>query len=587
MKFEISQKIICAAAIFIASSALGQTQVPVTFQAGQPALAADVNSNFTTLQSAINQNAGDILLVQNLSWMGDWQTSLVYAVNDLVQFQGSTYVAAQATSGTEDPTDAAFWSLIAAEGAVGPTGPQGPQGLQGVVGPQGLQGNQGDIGPQGPQGIDGPQGPVGPPAVIDSALVQTRVSGTCAVGSFVAAVAEDGSVTCANGSDLNDNTRYGATSLSSNTLGTNNAAFGFEALFSNTDGFTNAAFGTYALYSNTSGHRNVAVGSQALPLNTIGHRNIAVGMGALGSNTEGNFNTAIGGGGTLADNVTGNQNTAIGALSLHQTIAGQNTATGAESLYSNTIGILNTANGIYALRANTEGMQNTASGVEALAINTTGSNNTAYGALALLNNVTGTENIAIGAYSGQNLTGNDNIAIGDFGVAGENSTTRLGDANQQRAFVGGIRGTTTDVADAVTVVIDSNGQLGTISSSRRYKQDINEMGSASDRLLQLHPVTFRYKDTYANGEQPMDFGLIAEEVAEVFPELVVFNAENQPETVKYRLLSSLLLNEMQKQNSELKDLSGQVAEIDELKERLTELSELVDRLARPENSTHQ
>ena len=103
----------------------------------------------------------------------------------------------------------------------------------------------------------------------------------------------------------------------------------------------------------------------------------------------------------------------------------------------------------------------------------------------------------------------------------------------------------------------------------------------------MHPVTFRYKENYANGERPLDYGLIAEEVAEVFPELVVFNDENQPETVKYRLLSSLLLNELQKQHSEIKDLSGQVAEIDELKERLTELSELVDRLARPENSTHQ
>lgn len=220
MNIKLSQNIICAAAIFVAGSAYGQTELPVTFQAGQPALAADVNSNFTTLESAVNQNAGDILLVQNLSWMGDWQTGLVYAVNDLVQFQGSTYVVVQATSGTEDPTDAAFWSLIAAEGAVGPAGPLGPQGLQGNVGPQGtqglqgdvgpqgLQGNvgpqgpqglQGDVGPQGPQGLEGPVGPVGPAgadAVIDPALVQTRVSGTCAVGSFVAAIAEDGSVTC-------------------------------------------------------------------------------------------------------------------------------------------------------------------------------------------------------------------------------------------------------------------------------------------------------------------------------------------------------------------------------------------------------
>jgi len=107
------------------------------------------------------------------------------------------------------------------------------------------------------------------------------------------------------------------------------------------------------------------------------------------------------------------------------------------------------------------------------------------------------------------------------------------------------------------------------------------MGSASDRLLELHPVTFRYKESYANGEQPWDFGLIAEEVADVFPELVVFNEENQPETVKYRLLSSLLLNELQKQN---RRLNGQVAEVDELKEQLTKISERVNRMELPENN---
>ncbi len=220
MKINLSRYLAFAVASLIASTAYGQTQVPHTLQAGQPARAADVNANFSTLESAVNQNAGDILQVQNLSWMGDWQTTVVYAINDLVQFQGSAYVAVQATSGTEDPTDASFWSLFAAEGAIGATGPQGPQGLQGVVGPQGpqgvdgpqgltggigpigpqgLQGIQGDVGPQGPQGIDGPQGPVGPPVVIDPALVQTRVSGSCAVGTYIAAIAEDGSVICEKG----------------------------------------------------------------------------------------------------------------------------------------------------------------------------------------------------------------------------------------------------------------------------------------------------------------------------------------------------------------------------------------------------
>ena len=495
-KFLISYSTMTAA-LFIACSAYGQTQVPNTFQSGSPALAAEVNENFDALAQAVQ---------------------------------------------VLESTDAV-------------PGPAGPQGLPGP---------------------EGPQGAAGQDAVIDPALVQTRISGTCAVGSFVSAIAEDGTVACESGSDANDNTRYGAAALSSNTTGMNNAAFGFEALFTNTDGFTNAAFGTYALYSNTSGHRNVAVGSQSLADNTSGHRNIAVGMGALGANTEGSYNTAVGGGGTLSDNITGNYNTAIGALALHLNTGSQNTATGAESLYSNTTGILNTANGIYALRANTEGVNNTASGSEALALNTTGSGNTAVGANALMNNVIGVDNLAIGNYSGQLITGSRNIAIANGGVAGESNTIRIGNPNHLRTFVNGIRGTQTDFGDAVTVVIDSNGQLGTVSSSRRYKEQINDMGEASGRLLDLKPVTFRYKEGRKNGDRPLEYGLIAEDVADVFPDLVVFNSEGHPETVKYRLLSSLLLNELQKQN---RQLDGQVAEIGKLKEQLTELSEIVNRIA--------
>jgi hypothetical protein len=190
---------------------------------------------------------------------------------------------------------------------------------------------------------------------------------------------------------------------------------------------------------------------------------------------------------------------------------------------------------------------------------------------------TGYYNIGIGFGGGQNLTtGHNNIAIGNGGVSGETHTIRVG-VYQTRAFVAGIRGVTTGLSDAVSVLIDSNGQLGTTSSSRRYKEDIHDMGTASERLLQLRPVSFRYIEAYADNEKPLDYGLIAEEVAEVFPELVVYNENRQPETVKYRLLSSLLLNELQKQQSELNDLSGQLAE----------LSELVNRMAQAENRPSQ
>ena len=189
---------------------------------------------------------------------------------------------------------------------------------------------------------------------------------------------------------------------------------------------------------------------------------------------------------------------------------------------------------------------------------------------------TGGANIGLGRLAGALTTGNFNIAIGNAGVEGESDTIRIGDI-QTRTFIAGIRGRTTGIADAVSVVIDSSGQLGTVSSSHRYKHDIDDMGTTSDRLLQLRPVTFRYKEAFENSEQPLQYGLIAEEVADVFPELVVFNEENKPETVKYRLLSSLLLNELQKQQSEIEDLSGQIAE----------LSELVNRMARAQDKLRQ
>jgi hypothetical protein len=561
MKINIRGTIFCTAAILIASAAAGQTQVPNTFQAGQPARAVEVNENFTTLESAANQNAADIAQVQSLLWMGDWQVGVNYAADNLVQFQGSAYIAEQATSGTEDPTDAAFWSLFAAEGATGPTGPQGLQGLQGTVGPQGLQG------PQGVDGPIGPQGAAGVDAVIDAALVQTRVNGICAFGFFAAAVAENGSVTCATGSD-GFNTRYGNTALANNTTGFVNTAVGVGALQFNTDGRFNTAIGVDALGDNTLGRFNTASGANSLWHNTTGYSNTATGMNALFDNTSGSENTANGRGALFA-NTSANANVATGSLSMHlNTIGDQNTATGHRSLYSNI-----------------DGYNNTVSGFQALSANVDGHDNTVIGAWARANNSSGSGNLILGAFAGinDNGVGSNNIIVAHTGVLDDDVTTRIGEF-QTRAFIAGIQGVTTSINDAVSVVIDSNGQLGTASSSRRYKEDINDMGSASDRLLQLHPVTFRYKETYANGDQPLDYGLIAEEVAEVFPELVVFNGENQPETVKYRLLSSLLVNELQKQHSRL---SGQVAEIGELKAQLIELRELVNRMALPENNASQ
>jgi hypothetical protein len=428
--------------------------------------------------------------------------------------------------------------------------------------------------------VPGPQGPAGQDAVIDPAVVQTRVEGTCAIGSFVSAIAEDGTVTCGNGSDSDVSTRYGQSTLSNNVAGTGvaNTAIGTGALQFNTIGKWNTATGVDALGDNTEGNYNTATGVNALWHNITGNSNTATGVGALYSNIDGVENTATGRG-ALFDNTTGVRNTAIGSQSMHLNITGtDNAAFGESALYSNTTGVNNTATGAGALWANGVGSGNTAVGYTALLTHRTGDDNTALGHSALWDHDSGASNIAVGAFAGAgNSSGSFNISIGSVGVNGENNTMRLGTIDEQtRTFIAGIRGATTGTANAVTVVIDSNGQLGTVSSSIRYKEDVSDMGQASGRLLDLNPVTFRYREARSSGERPLEYGLIAEEVAEVFPELVVFDGDGQPETVKYRLLSTLLLNELQKQHQQL---DGQVAEISELRKKLAELSETVNQMA--------
>jgi hypothetical protein len=568
MKKNLTSYSIMTAAIFVAGTASGQTQVPNTFQAGQPARAAEVNENFDTLETAIDQNLAEITTLQQasiFSWMGTWQSGVSYELDDLVEYQGSTFLAIQATTGTQNPSDDAFWALFA---AAGETGPQGPQGLQGEIGLQGSQGETGLQGPQGVQGLQGPQGPEGPAgpqgpagqdAVIDFALVQSRVAGTCAVGSFVSAIAEDGSVTCANGSDADVSTRYGELALTNNVAGAGvaNTAIGTGTLQLNTIGRWNTGIGVDALGDNIEGSYNTATGVNALWHNTTGNDNTATGVNSLWANTSGNANTAIGRG-ALTSNTTASANVATGFLSMHlNTTGSNNTSIGASSMEMNEIGVENTAVGQSAL------------------LTGTGSRNTAIGASALWSISGGERNIALGWQAGYDIVdGGFNIAIGNRGNAADSNTIRVGNANHQRAFVAGIEGVMTGIPDAVTVLIDSNGQLGTVNSSARYKEDISAMGDASERLLSLTPVTFHYKQAYANGEKPVEYGLIAEQVAQVFPELVVFDEDNQPRTVKYRLLSTLLLNELQKQDRQLLSLTGQVAELNELVRRVAELNGL-------------
>ncbi len=402
------------------------------------------------------------------------------------------------------------------------------------------------------------------------------------------------------------NTASGHHALYSNTSGAGNDASGHRALFSNTSGIGNAASGAFALEFNTTGSYNTACGGAALFSNTIGDNNTASGVFALGQNTEGENNTASGYR-ALYSNTTGLLNTASGYRALYSnTIGNDNTASGDRALHSNTEGRYNTASGNRALLSNTTGDENTASGFLALGSNTTGDENTASGDGALYSNTTGHHNTALGASAGFNATtGDDNIFIGSgaLGAAADTHTIRIGGTTvgtgtrqQNRTFVNGIRGVTTGVADAVGVMIDSSGQLGTVSSSRRTKEDVRDMAEASERLLALRPVTFRYRKEFAGGEKPIQFGLIAEEVAEVFPELVVYNQQGEPETVKYHLLSSLLLNELQKLHStsvaqaqaaaaqarEIERLHSEVGRLAALEARVRELEPLEARLERLE-----
>ena len=329
-------------------------------------------------------------------------------------------------------------------------------------------------------------------------------------------------------------------------------------------GADNIGLGSATLGLNTSGIFNTALGMNALQSNTTGNQNTATGFLSLGNNTTGVANTANGNS-ALSANTTGNYNTAHGDHALyHNTTGLDNTATGQGALFTNIIGTDNTANGYLALmNSNSDG--NTATGAYALQSNTTGGFNTASGSYALSSNTTGGQNIAIGAFSGNNVTGSHNIHIGSSGLSTDSGTIRIGDGLQTSFYVWGVRGITTNFNDAIPVVIDSQGQLGTHSSSRRFKEDIADMGDASRDLMRLRPVTYRYKQPFADGSKPIQYGLIAEEVAEVYPDLVAHSADGQIETVKYQVLDSMLLNEAQRQRAEFG------AQIQSLQERLAKL----------------
>jgi len=367
----------------------------------------------------------------------------------------------------------------------------------------------------------------------------------------------------------NGNTAEGQNALFSLTTGAFNTAVGFLSLRGDIGGSFNTALGAGALLANTSdnntatgaaallsnnGAFNTANGALALLNNTNGYENTATGYSALTTNLDGVDNTANGIN-ALYRNDHGNNNTAIGASALYNNQGGyNNTAVGVQASFGNTAGLGNTAVGKAALWANTTGGENTAIGGGALGANQIGNENTAIGTNALGGNSSGSANIALGADAGYNLTGSHNIAIGNAGESGENDTVRIGDS-QTKSYIAGIYGVTTNGA-AIPIVIDGSGQLGTISSSRRFKKDIATIEKASEAILSLRPVRFRYK---TDTNEIAQFGLIAEEVAKVNPALVVPDKEGKPFTVRYDAVNAMLLNEFLKEHKTVEELMSIVA----------------------------
>jgi hypothetical protein len=334
-------------------------------------------------------------------------------------------------------------------------------------------------------------------------------------------------------------------------------AEGDGVLFSLTTGEGNTALGSNALHANTTGSQNTATGCNALRFHITGDHNTATGRAALVFNADGEGNTATGRA-AMGNGTTGSENTATGWQALFNNTGDANTATAAFALWSNTTGFGNAANGHLALYSNTTGDSNTANGVNALINNTTGSGNTANGVDALYSNTTGSNNVALGNSAGGFLTtGDNNIVIFNDGVAGESNHIRIGSVGTHTStFIAGISGTA--VAGAA-VKVNANGQLGVAPSSERFKAEIKPMDKASEAILALKPVAFRYKKELDPKGIPQ-FGLVAEQVAKVDPALVDRDGKGEIYTVRYEAVNVMLLNEFLKEHRNVQELEATVAQ---------------------------
>jgi hypothetical protein len=365
----------------------------------------------------------------------------------------------------------------------------------------------------------------------------------------------------------NFTTAEGDNALKHLTSGLGNTAIGTFSLFSVTTGNFNTAVGAGSLDLNQA-DSNTATGAAALLFNTTGTENTANGTAALEFNDSGSFNTAVGS--FALFNSTASRNTAIGRKALFNNTTGdENTAVGTSgfgggpALFSNTTGRFNTAVGGAALSSNTDGSDNTAIGSGALNSDLHGNENTAVGINALVS-ATGSNNVALGSNAGNQAVGSDNVYIG-FNMQGS-------DGESNACYIKSIFGQTNNLGSAV--FIDANNKLGTLTSSKRFKEDIQPMDKASDALFALKPVTFRYKKEIDPAGKSQ-LGLVAEDVEKVNPDLVVRDKEGKPYSVRYDQVNAMLLNEFLKEHKKTEKLEATVASlIETVKEQAAQIQKV-------------
>ncbi len=377
---------------------------------------------------------------------------------------------------------------------------------------------------------------------VNAAVVQSRVTGTCAASESIRAIAANGTVTCVavGGSASGDVTAV--------TAGAGLTGGGTSGDLTLSAALAGSGVATTVARSDHT-HERVS------PSNT------AVGSEALQSAFNADMNTAVGRR-ALQSAVSAISNSAIGWEALRDTSGQENTAVGHQAARLLTSGSSNTAVGASALYTGGAGGYNVAVGHGALDVST-GSANVGLGANTFGSLTTGSRNLAAGNLAGSSLTsGDDNIYLLNSGVAAESATIRIG-TSQTRVFMSGVRGVTTANNNAVAVVVDSAGQLGTVSSSAKTKFDIQDLpGDVTDAVSRLRPVSFRYKQPFADGSTPVQYGLIAEEVEQVLPELVAYDEHGDPATVKYHVLPSLLLAEVQRLQTALRAESSRTAALE-------------------------